>query len=108
MQKASKTMSTKFQKKSSAKETGFAPAYGVVSDFSVKNVKAFDWGTVFTLVLNGVEIHGCKVAEARDGNSFISMPSYKGKDGKYYSHVYFRFSEKDTDAILKEVAEAIE
>ena len=108
MQKVSKTMATKFQKKGSSKESGFAPADGVVSEFSVKNVKAFDWGTTFTLVLNGVEIHGCKVAEAKDGNSFISMPSYKGKDGKYYSHVYFRFSEKDQDAILQSVADTLE
>lgn len=101
-------MATMFTKKAAADnggKTGFAsPVDGVVSSFQIKNPKSFDWGTTFTLVLNGVEIHGCKVGESRDGNSFISMPSYKGKDGKWYSHVYFRFSEKDTDMILQELA----
>lgn len=100
-------MATKFEAKGKGKASGFAPADGVVSSFEVKNAKSFDWGTTFTLVLNGVEIHGCKVAERKDGNSFISFPSYKGKDGKYYSYVYFRFSEEDTDAILKELAEQL-
>lgn len=100
-------MATKFVNKGSSKESGFMPMEGVVSSFEVKNPKTFDWGTTFTLVLNGVEIHGCKVGERKDGNSFISFPSYKGKDGKWYSHVYFRFSEKDTDEILKELTEQL-
>ena len=100
-------MATKFEAKGKKQASGFVPVDGVVSEFQVKNPKAFDWGTTFTLVLNGVEIHGCKVAERKDGNSFISFPSYKGKDGKWYSYVYFRFSEADTDAILKELAEQL-
>lgn len=97
----------KFEAKGKKQQSGFKPVEGVVSEFEVRNVRSFDWGTVFTLVLNGVEINGCKVGERHDGESFISLPSYKGKDGKYYNHVYFRFSEADTDAILKEVAEQL-
>ena len=100
-------MATKFTK-GAKKESGFTAADGIVESFEVKNVKSFDWGTTFTLVLNGVEIHNVKVAERKDGNSFISFPSYKGKDGKYYSYVYFRFSEADQDEVLKAVAENIE
>ena len=100
-------MATKFEAKGKSKASGFAPVDDVVSSFEVKNPKAFDWGTTFTLVLNGVVIHGCKVAERKDGYSFISFPSYKGKDGNWYSYVYFRFSEADTDAILKELAEQL-
>lgn len=100
-------MATKFEAKGKSKASGFAHVDGVVSSFEVKNPKAFDWGTTFTLVLNGVVIHGCKVAERKDGYSFISFPSYKGKDGNWYSYVYFRFSEADTDAILKELAEQL-
>lgn len=98
---------TKFEAKGKNQQTGFQAAEGVVESFEVKNPRSFDWSTTFTLVLNGVEIHGCKVGERKDGNSFISFPSYKGKDGKWYSHVYFRFSEADTDAILKELAEQL-
>lgn len=100
-------MATKFAAKGNKQASGFAAAEGVISEFQVKNARSFDWGTVFTLVLNGVEIHGCRVSERRDGNSFISFPSYKGKDGKWYSYVYFKFSEADQDAILQAVAEAI-
>lgn len=100
-------MATKFEAKGKKQQSGFQASEGVVSEFKVKNARQFDWGTTFTLVLNGVEIHGCKVGERKDGNSFISFPSYKGKDGKWYSYVYFRFSEADTDAILKELAEQL-
>ncbi len=107
MQKVSMTMATKFEKKGAKQVSGFQAAEGVIDYFEVKNAKCFDWGTVFTLVINGVEIHNCKVGERKDGNSFISLPSYKGKDGKYYNYVYFRFSEADTDAILHDLAEQL-
>lgn len=97
-------MATKFEARGKKYQSGFQASEGVVSEFEVKNARQFDWGTTFTLILNGVEIHGCKVAERKDGHSFISFPSYKGKDSKWYSYVYFRFSEADTDAILNEVA----
>lgn len=100
------TMATKFQKKQQTANEGFVE-YGTVESFKVERVKSFDWGTTFDLVLNGVTIHGCKVAEAKNGDSFISFPSYKGRDGKYYSYIYFRFSEADQDEILKAVAEAL-
>ena len=79
--------------KKAAQAEGFQT--GIVESWEVKNVKSFDWGITFTLTLNGVEIHGVKVGEKNDGTSFIAMPSYKGKDGKWYSHVFFHFSEED-------------
>lgn len=56
----------------------------------------------FTLTLNGVVINNCRVAEGKNGD-FISLPQYRGNDGKYYSHVFFRFSDDDEAAILAEV-----
>lgn len=100
-------MATKFMANGNKKESGFQAAAGVVESFEIRNPRQFDWGTTFTLVLNGVEIHNCKVGERKDGNSFISFPSYKGKDGKYYSYVYFRLSEADSDAILQALAEQL-
>ena len=97
----------KFEAKGKKQQSGFQAAEGVVSEFEVKNARQFDWGTTFTLVLNGVEIHNCKVGERKDGNSFISFPSYKGKDGKWYSYVYFKFAEADTEAILNALAEQL-
>lgn len=84
--------------------------YGTVKDFEVTRVRCVDGknGQVifFTLTLNGVSINNCRVAEGKNGD-FISLPQYKGNDGKYYSHVYFRFSPEDEGAILKYVEEEL-
>lgn len=70
--------------------------------WEVTNVKSFDWGTVFNLSLNGILIYGCRLVETADAE-FIGFPSQKGKDGKYYSHVYWKFTEADEEAIINEV-----
>ena len=68
--------------------------YGIVNDFVVTRARCVDGknGQVifFTLTLNEVAINNCRVAEGKNGD-FISLPQYKGNDGKYYSHVFFRF-----------------
>lgn len=74
--------------------------YGTVNTFSISNARETDHGTLFTLVLNGVAINNCRVRETASGHEFIALPSYKGSDGNYYNHVYFRFSDEDTDRIL--------
>ena len=82
--------------------------YGTVNGFEVSRVRCVDGknGQVifFTLTLNGVSINNCRVAEGKNGD-FISLPQYKGNDGKYYSHVFFRFSPEDESEILKYVEE---
>lgn len=60
----------------------------------------------FDVVINGVTIYGCKVIEGKNGD-FVSFPSHKGKDGKYYNHAYIKLSEEDTDAIVKQVEEML-
>lgn len=56
----------------------------------------------FDLVINGITVYGCKVCEGKNGD-FISLPSRKGKDDKYYSIVYFRLSDEDQKIILDTV-----
>lgn len=92
-----------------AKENRRAAAQepGTVVSFSIENAKDTDYGTRFTLVLNGVSINGCGVGETREGKYFIKLPSYKGKDGKYYNHVFFRFTDEDTVKILDALAAAL-
>lgn len=41
-----------------------------------------------SLTVNGLAIVGAHLIVTED-NAFISMPQYKGTDGKYHSHVYF-------------------
>lgn len=75
--------------------------------YTVKNVFAGKYGTKFNLVLeleNGAEvtIYGCRVVEGRKGD-FIGWPSYEGKDGKYWNHVYVDINPADTEDIISEV-----
>lgn len=80
---------------------------GKLESFEILRASQYDWGTSFNMVLNGVTIYNCTVAETKEGKFFISFPSRKGTDGKYYSYVYFRFSDEDMDKILTAVYEKL-
>ena len=56
----------------------------------------------FDVVINGVTIYGCKVIEGKNGD-FVSFPSHKGKDGKYYNHAYVQLQQSDIDFISSEI-----
>ena len=72
----------------------------------VDNVRTWkDGGITFALELvvapeRAVTIYGCRVATGKTGDNFISFPSRKGQDGKYYSHAYIRLTEEEQEAIL--------
>ena len=91
----------RFKKESKAEEK---PAYGKVESFEIIKATNFSWGCAFNMVLNGVTIYNCTVATTKEGKNFISFPSRKGTDGKWYSYVYFRFSDEDMERILDAVA----
>lgn len=80
--------------------------YGEVNNFVVSRVRQVDGknGNVifFSLNLNGVSINNVRVGEGKNGD-FISLPQYRGSDGKWYSTVFFRFTEDDEAKILGEV-----
>lgn len=74
-----------------------------VDNFRVIRAHMFESGDVtFDLELNSIRIYGLKVVEHKDGD-FISFPQRKGKDGKYYSFVWAKFSSEDTKTILAAV-----
>lgn len=74
-----------------------------VSDWDVLSVRETKKGFVFfNLKLNGITIYGCKVIESDKGD-FISFPSYKGTDDKYYSHVYARLDDMLVQEIIAEI-----
>ena len=60
----------------------------------------------FDMEVNGVIIYGCKVVEGSKGD-FISFPSHKGKDGKYYNHAWIKLSDEDTKEIISQVEAAL-
>lgn len=76
---------------------------GKAVSFEILKATQYSWGVGFNMVLNGVTIYNCTVAETKEGKFFISFPSRKGTDGKWYSYVYFRFSEEDQNKILDAV-----
>lgn len=77
-----------------------------VESFEVKRValvKGEKKYTVFAdVVLNGITIYGMSVVEGKNGD-FLSFPSRKGKDGKYYSICWARLSDEDQKNILAEI-----
>ena len=75
----------------------------VTYDIEVTRAKEIKGSYAFDMEVNGVKIYGCWLKEGKKGN-FISFPSYKGSDDKYYSHVWFEIS----DDMEKEIEEKIE
>ena len=76
---------------------------------TIKNVikvtrgHVFDDGTVaFDMEVNGVSIYNSTLREGKNGQ-FVSFPSRKAKDGKYYSHVYVKLSEEDVADIIEQL-----
>ena len=61
-----------------------------------------DGGIAFDMEVNGVTIYGCKIATGKKGE-FVSFPSRKGKDGKYYSYAYCPLTEDQTKDILSQL-----
>ena len=78
----------------------------VVIDAKVTRANQVNDAVFFDMVVNGVTIYGCKVVEGKNGD-FISFPSHKGKDGKYYNHAWVKLSDDDTSAIVKQVEEML-
>lgn len=75
----------------------------ILEDYSVDHVKMDSKDRVrFALTVNGVTVYGCNVVEGKNGD-FISFPSYKGKDGNYYNHVYIPLTDKEQEDILLDV-----
>ena len=64
----------------------------------------FDNSIALDMEVNGVSIYNATLRDSKNG-MFISFPSRKGKDGKYYSHVFVKFSKEDIDKIIAQVEE---
>lgn len=75
-----------------------------IEELSVKRVRVFGRNNTvsFDLTINGVTIYGCFVVEGEKGD-FISFPSTKAKDGRYYNHAWCKLSDDDTKRIISMV-----
>lgn len=77
--------------------------------FAVKNVFAGKYGIKFNLTFeleNGAEvtIYNCRIVEGRKGD-FIGWPSYEGRDGKYWNHVYVELNQSEIEDIISDARE---
>lgn len=56
----------------------------------IERVNKGEYGVFLDVCINDEFIvYGCKIVNS-NGGKFISMPSRKGNDGKYYTHCRFR------------------
>ena len=70
---------------------------------TVTRAHQFDDGSVtFDMTVNGVAIYNNKIVEGSKG-TFVSFPSRKGKDGKYYSYAYVQLSADDVKDIILQI-----
>lgn len=80
-------------------------------DVKVTRAKEFDNGNVtFDMVVNGVTVYGCWYREGeKDGKEYqmISFPSQKGKDGKYYSHAWFKIEDDVKSDIIAQLQKLV-
>lgn len=52
--------------------------------------------------INGITIYGMAImANKSTGEAFLSWPSQKGQDGKWYSTCYARLSDTDQEKIIE-------
>lgn len=84
------------------KETKETTTYNV----EVTRAKEIKGSYAFDMTVNGVKIYGCWLKESKKGGNFISFPSYKGSDDKYYSHVWFEIDD-DTQKSIEDQIEKL-
>lgn len=78
----------------------------VVSSLKVLRAKEYNEVVFIDLEINGVKIYGCRYIEGKNGD-FVSFPSYKAKDGKYYSHAYIELDEASIQLINEQIDELL-
>lgn len=80
-------------------------------DVKVTRVKVWENGNIsFDMIANGINIYGLSyITIKKDGeeSSFISFPSRKGADGKYYNYCYFKIDDEMQAVIEKQIEELL-
>lgn len=76
-----------------------------VDSLRVLNAREWEKGDVTAaIVINGITIYNVRIMQTKDGDhEFLSFPSRKGNDGKYYHYVYMALSNEDTEKIIEAI-----
>lgn len=101
----------KSNKKNERKELENRYPDNKILDFGVENIRYFEdnFGNdsaFFDLNLGFMVVKGLLYRQNKDGEGYITFPSEKGKDGKYYKTGFF-IDESLTNAIVEEVDDEI-
>ena len=73
------------------------------NEIKVTRAHQFDDGSVtFDMTVNGVTIYGNRIVEGSKG-TFVSLPSRKGKDNKYYAYAFVQLSADDVKDIISQI-----
>jgi hypothetical protein len=99
-------------KKGSSKE-GDKDDEILIFDVKVLRAKEIKDAITFDVRINGVTIYGCwyRVYEDREKpgeeTGFVSFPSRKGTDGKWYSYAYIKIDKDNMTLIEKQIEELL-
>lgn len=76
---------------------------------TVERVHQFDDGSItFNLTVDGfVNIYGCRIYDGKEGKPFISFPSRKSNDGKYWNHAYIKLTDEQTEDVARQIEEKL-
>ena len=94
------------EKKAEEKER----TYLDLQSFEVLRAREGQAGRVWVdLKLNGISIYGFQVVPHKDGSGeWLSWPSYKGSDGKYYNNAFAFFRSEDEKALLQAIQDKLD
>ena len=80
--------------------------YFALGEWEVDNVRDLEFGTFFTLKLEGASFYNLRIVPAgKKYSAFIACPEEKGKDGKYYKLFNLFIDPEDQEEIIAAVEE---
>ena len=75
-----------------------------LTGYKVLRTRVINGTPLADVEINGITVYGLSImANKSTGEAFLSWPSTKGKDGKWYSSCYARLSDSDQEAIIKAI-----
>lgn len=79
-----------------------------IDELVITRAKEGTKGVVFfDMILNGVHVYGMKVVSGKNGD-FISWPSQKAENDKYYNYAWAPLSEDQQKGILMKVQDKLD
>ncbi len=77
----------------------------LLDNYKVLRARTSKGGIVMAdVVINGLTVYGMKIlANKSTGEAFLSWPSQKGQDGKYYSIVWAKLADSDQEKIITDI-----